>query len=215
MNIRMRIASIVVLLTFVWNAHTAGQTLAPYAVVKPVLEALADELPAELKNPNEGKWAAWARGEDKAVRARIGQGDLDSMVNLLLFGNSFTKQPRIKVRQMLAGSSNPVLQSRLRDLLDGLHSPAGNERLIFLRTLLQSKGMVPDTVEGYEKTGRFVLENLGRALKEQIKFGQRIEEARQEGDTNLEFIERSRLFRDRGVSLDTSLLPGYGVEEAL
>src|SRR5258708_27545294 len=114
----MRIASIVVLLTFVGNAHTAAQTLAPYAIVRPVLEAFADELPAELKNPNEAKWAAWARSEDKAVRARIGQGDLDSMVNLLLFGNSFTKQPRIEVRELLASSSSPVLQSRLRDLVD-------------------------------------------------------------------------------------------------
>jgi len=211
----MRLAGIVVLLTFVWKTHTAGQTLAPYAVVKPVLEAFAEELPSQLKNSNEAKWAAWARSEDKAVRARIDQGDLDSMVNLLLFGNSFTEQPRLEVRQMLTGSSSPVLQARLRDLLDGLHSPAGNERLIFLRTLLQSKGMVPDTVDGYEKTGIFILENVRRALQEQIKFGQRIEDARRESETNLEFIERSRLFRDRGVSLDTSLLPDYGVEEAL
>jgi SAM-dependent methyltransferase len=211
----MRIASIVVLLTFVGNGHTVGQTLAPFAAVKPVLDAFGDKLPGELKNPTPAKWTAWARSEDKAVRARIGQGDLDSMVNLLLFGNSFTKQPRIEVRQMLAGSSSPVLQSRLRDLLDGLRSPAGNERLMFLRSLLESKGMVPDTLDGYEKTGVFILENVRRALQEQIKFGQRIEDARRESDTNLEFVERSRLFRDRGVSLDTSLLPDYGVEEAL
>ena len=41
--------------------------------------------------------AAWSQRQDKAIRARLQQGDLDSMVNLLLYGTSFTKQPRIKV----------------------------------------------------------------------------------------------------------------------
>src|SRR5262245_2953862 len=35
------------------------------------------------------------------------------------------------------------------------------------------------------------------------------------GDPVAEFAQRSRLFRTRGLSLDTSLLPNYSVEQAL
>src|SRR5437870_1342553 len=68
-----------------------------YASVKAVLDQPGDLLPAELRNPNESKWRAWSQRQDKAIRGRLQQGDLDSMVNLLLYGTSFTKQARIKV----------------------------------------------------------------------------------------------------------------------
>jgi hypothetical protein len=48
-----------------------------------VLEALVSQLPPELKEPNEAKWNAWAQQENNVVRARLQQGVLDSMVNLL------------------------------------------------------------------------------------------------------------------------------------
>ena len=35
------------------------------------------------------------------------------------------------------------------------------------------------------------------------------------GDPITEFVQRSRLFRTRGLSLDTSLIPNYSVEQAL
>ena len=75
-----------------------------YASVKPVLEAQRDRLPAELKNADEAKWTAWSRQQDKAIRARLEQGDLDSMVNLLLLGTSFTKQPRIRMEGLTEAS---------------------------------------------------------------------------------------------------------------
>src|SRR5262252_2523275 len=82
-------------------AHWSGKQtrehrpIASFATAKPVLEAHAGELPAELKEPNEGKWKAWAQREDNVVRTRLEQGALDSMINLLLFGTSFTSQPRV------------------------------------------------------------------------------------------------------------------------
>ena len=71
-------------------------TFSSYASVKPVLDAAERPAAAELRNPNEAKWTAWSEQQDKAIRARLRQGDLDSMVNLLFYGTSFTKQPRIK-----------------------------------------------------------------------------------------------------------------------
>jgi hypothetical protein len=193
----------------------AGQPVMPFPAAKPILDAFAGELPAELKRADEAQWVAWARREDAAVRARLDQGELDSMVNLLMFGTSFTVQPRIDVKTMIDGAQNAILQSRVRELLQGLRNPGANERLIFLQGLLKRRGMDVETSSGYEKSGLFLLDNLRRALEEQIKFAQRLEKAHRQTDSDSEFAERSRLFRDRGISLDTSLLPNLGIEEAL
>jgi hypothetical protein len=138
-----------------------------FATVKPLLQAPPNELPPELKEPNEAKWKTWAQHEDDVVRARLEQGALDSMINLLLFGTSFTSQPRVVT---MNNSDDAVVQSRLDDLLQGLRNPGKNERLIFLRNLLRRRGMEPDSSAGYEKTKAFVLENLQRVVQSRPLF---------------------------------------------
>src|SRR5678815_5941228 len=78
----------------------ADRAFTSYTDAKTVLDQPGDLLPAELRNSNQEKWRAWSQRQDKAIRARLQQGDLDSMVNLLLYGTSFTKQPRIKVEAL-------------------------------------------------------------------------------------------------------------------
>src|SRR5260370_5789083 len=129
--------------------HTGHRPVVSLATVKPILEALANELPPELKEANEAKWKAWAQHEDDIVRARLEQGALDSMINLLLFGTSLTTQPRVIT---MHDSDDAVVQSRLDDLLQALRNPGKNERLIFLRNVLRGSGMDPDSSAGYEKT---------------------------------------------------------------
>jgi len=192
--------------------HTERRDIVSFAAVKPVLEALPDEVPSELKQPNEAKWKAWAQREDDTVRARLEQGGLDSMINLLLFGTSFTIQPRVTT---IADSNDPVLQSRLDDLLQGLRNPGKNERLIFLRNLLARRGIDPDTFTGYERRKTFVLENLRRVVQEQITFRERFGEATRESDQATDLSKRSHVFRDRGISLDTTILSSFGIESAL
>jgi hypothetical protein len=75
--------------------------------------------------------------------------------------------------------------------------------------------MDPGSAEGSQRTGVFILENLGRVLEELRGFARRVEESKRPGDPTHEFIERSRLFRDRGVSLDTTIFPNFGIEETL
>src|SRR5215472_7861893 len=82
----------------------ADRAFTSYASAKPVLDQPSDLLPVELRNPTEAKWSVWSQRQDKAIRARLRQGDLDSMVNLLLYGTSFTKQPRIKVEGLAEAS---------------------------------------------------------------------------------------------------------------
>src|SRR5437773_9797495 len=132
--------------------HAGHRPVVSFATVKSMLEALANELPPELKEANESKWKAWAQHEDDIIRARLEKGALDSMINLLLFGTSFTTQPRVIT---MHNSDDAVVQSRLDDLLNGLRNPGKSERLIFVRSLLRRSGMDLGSSGGYEQTRSF------------------------------------------------------------
>jgi len=201
----------------------ADRALTSYASVKPVLDEPSDLLPAELRNPNEAKWSAWSQREDKAIRARLQQGDLDSMVNLLLYGTSFTKQPRIKVESLTEASKAGTLRARVDDLVAGLRSPGDNERLTFLNGLLRSQGIDPSAPG---ETGVFIYNNLQRVLQEMGTFAKRAEGAKRlveldvvqpdaVPDPSAIFNWRPGLLRDRGVSLDTGIFPNFSIEQAL
>jgi hypothetical protein len=75
----------------------------PYEDAKPILEAMAEIIPAELRDaPAEHQreaWDAWAKKRDAEIRERLAQGDGDSVVNFLLFGASFTAAPRLTGEQ--------------------------------------------------------------------------------------------------------------------
>ncbi len=194
------------------QTHTRHRPIVPFATVKPVLEALPNELPLQLKEPNEAKWKTWAQHEDEIVRERLEQGALDSMINLLLFGTSFTTQPRVIA---MHDPDDAVVQSRLDDLLEGLRNPGKNERLIFVRNILRRSGMDPDSSAGYAKTKTFILENLRRVVQEQTTFQEEFDEATRESNQEAGLSKRSRVFRERGISLDTTILSSFGIEGAL
>jgi len=205
------------------TALAADRAFTSYANVKPVLDQPSDLLPAELRDPNETKWRAWSQRQDKAIRARLQQGDLDSMVNLLLYGTSFTKQPRIKVESLTEASRAGTLRARVDDLVAGLRSPGDNERLAFLNGLLRSQGI--DTSEPGE-TGIFIYNNLQRVIQEMQTLAKRGEEAKRLVHPDVDqpdgppdpaaiFNWRPGLLRDRGVSLDTSIFPNFSIEQAL
>ncbi len=196
----------------------ADRAFTSYASVKPVLDQPGDLLPAELRNPNEAKWIAWSQRQDKAIRARLQQGDLDSMVNLLLYGTSFTRQPRIKVEALTEASKAGTLRARVDDLVAGLRNPGDNERLVFLSGLLRSEGIDPSAPG---ETGVFIYNNLQRVIQEMEILAKRGEEAKLltqpngAPDPSAIFNWRPGLFRDRGVSLDTGIFPNFSIEQAL
>ncbi|HEY3823162.1 MAG TPA: hypothetical protein VGL82_01335 [Bryobacteraceae bacterium] len=209
----------------------ADRAFISYANAKPVLDQLLDQpldqsgdlLPAELRNPNEVKWRAWSQRQDKAIRARLQQGDLDSMVNLLFYGTSFTKQPRIKVEALTEASKAGILRARVDDLVAGLRTPGDNERLTFLNGLLRSQGIDPGAPG---ETGVFIYKNVQRVIQEMGTLAKRAEEARRltqpdvvrpgaVPDPAAIFNWRPGLFRDRGVSLDTNIFPDFSIEQAL
>src|SRR5579863_8802312 len=175
----MRLSRISLIITLVCavalSVLAADRAFTSYASVKPVLDQPSDLLPAELRNPNEATWSAWSQGRDKAIRARLQQGDLDSMVNLLLYGTSFTEQPRIKLEGLTEASKAGTLRARVDDLVAGLRSPGDNERLVFLSGLLRSKGIDPSSPG---ETGVFIYNNLLRVIQEMATLSKRAEEAK-------------------------------------
>jgi len=213
----MRLYSIPVMLGVALSVFAADRAFSSYASVKPVLDAQRDRLPAELRNADEAKWIAWSRQQDKAIRARLQQGELDSMVNLLLFGTSFTKQPRIRIEDLTEASKSGVLRARVDDLVAGLRNPGDSERLVFLRALLRKEGLEPETPEGAQKTGVFIYNNLKRVVEERRTIAERADEATRltQRDDPAGLLDRASLFSDRGVSLDTSILPNFSIDQTL
>jgi hypothetical protein len=195
----------------------ASRAFTSYANIKPILDEQRDRLPVELRNIDQVKWLAWTRQQDKAIRARLQQGELDSMVNLLLLGTSFTKQPRIRMEGLTQASKTGGLRARVDDLVAGLRSPGDNERLVFLQRFLRSQGIDLETSEGPQQTGVFILQNLQRVVQERKTLAERAADAKAvtAPDDPSSLLDRSSLFQDRGVSLDTSILPDFSIEQTL
>jgi hypothetical protein len=187
----------------------AGRAFTSYADVKPILDHPQNALPAELRNADQARWTAWARQQDSSIRARLQQGDLDSMVNLLLYGASFTRQPRVSMQGegIAQASRSGVLRARVDDLVAGLRTPGDNERLLFLRELLRSEAVDMDDPKS---AGLFVLKNLQRVVQERKTLAERAADMKTSS-----LLDRGSFFRDRGVSLDTSIIPDYAIEQTL
>src|SRR5262249_39114256 len=163
---------------------------------------------AGLDDPDEAKWNAWRVQADRDIRARLVQGDLDTMVNLLLFGTSFTGRRRISVEDIAEASRSGLLRGRLDDLIAGLGN-SGDERLSYLREVLLKQGV---RLQEPGAAGKFILDNLSRVLREKVALAQRAESAKQDPTKSPEaFSESANLFRDRGISLDTTILPNFGI----
>ena len=215
---------------FAASRGAANRVFTSYASVKPILtelrsDAQRERLPAELRNADEATWLAWARRNDKAIRARLQQGELDSMVNFLLYGTSFTRQPRISMEGdgITKASKAGVLGARVDDLVAGLRNPGDNERLIFLQQLLRSQRIDPGTSKDPKQIGVFILQNLLRVAQERKTLAERAADAQHATDAKSpaqpddpsSLLDRSSLFRDRGLSLDTGIFPDFSIEQTL
>lgn len=218
------------------GAATRKAVYASYSEVQPILAALAEVLPAALKNQSPAGvaalWPNWALRHDAEIRTRLIQGEEDSVANFLLFGTLYTQQPRVTWEDLTglgqreiqaSGNVSPemsrvvsnVVRARADDLVGALAAPGDNERLRFVRRLVRQQGYNFTTAEARACLRNYLLANVDRVLKDHLRYARELETARKRGDTTQEFAERSKLYRDRGLSLDTSLFPNFSVEESL
>src|SRR5687767_10011572 len=88
------------------------RTSISWSDVLPILDVLrADLVPRELtmKTPAElaSAWPDWVSRRDAAIRARVAQGDEDSLTYFLLFGTTFTRERRVNERELAALAVQP------------------------------------------------------------------------------------------------------------
>jgi hypothetical protein len=170
-----------------------------YDQVKPVFDALGEPAPP----PTE--WFAWIASADAATRARLRQGDETSVVNLLLFGTSFTSQPRVTSALVDRAEIERTVAARVADMERALAASGSDERLEFARQVI-----------GRDRPVKLRLrEMLERVNDEMREYEKKAGELEAIGDASLQFAERSQLYRTRGLSSDTSLRPNFAVEQAL
>jgi hypothetical protein len=104
---------------------------------------------------------------------------------------------------------------RVDDFIRALKAPGKNERLIYMRQFLEGRGYGLATAEQQTQLEQYLLANFERVSEEYQKYQQVLARARESKDPSDEFAARSTLFEERGVSLDTSLMPNFALEEAL
>jgi hypothetical protein len=197
----------------------AGNSFTEYDDVRQVLPYVTADLPPALKSSDlavrRRSWPDWIRRHDRDIRNRLVRGDEDTIINWLLFGTSFTQQPSAG----LESSATPdgltrLISIRVRDFISALGSADPNERIAFARLLLRGAGYGFDSIEQRERLEQHLYTEVRRVVAERQKYMLREEEF-QAGDVVGQLMVQSTLFRDRGLSLDTSILPGFAIEQAL
>jgi hypothetical protein len=184
-----------------------------------VLAFLTDILPPELKSSDlsarRKAWPGWVIAHDGDIRKRLQRGDEDTVINWLLFGTSFTQQPRALFEVSATSDGLPRLISRrTRDFVSALASADPNERSIFARRLLLSQGYGFDTIQERIRLERHLQGEVERVIAERQEYMLR-EVGFRPGDVIGQIMVESTLFRDRGLSLDTSILSSFAIEQAL
>jgi hypothetical protein len=201
-----------------------------YDEVRSIVAPGSIGLPADLRNRTasqlQAAWPVWIEQHDRANRGRLAQGDEDTIVNWLLFGTSFTSQPRAIIGAVAPNAANEfeavrrtaeLIGGRAQDFVQALVSPAGDERRLFARRLLERRGLGFETPTRREAVIDYLMTALTRVAREQEQTAQEIRagggSTGEPGDA--EFAALSRVYHSRGLSLDTSLAPNYALEETL
>jgi len=195
----------------------AGIAPIPFADAQQVLQVLRDELVPEtlrvLTPPErEARWAGWVTARDAAIRRRVAQGDEDSLVNLVFFGTTFTRRPRPSESELNALLTRPAdglaaLRPRLDDFMAAVAAPGSDERLQIARRVIANAGLDPATAQGRERLRRHLEERVLAVAAESAS----VTTAVDAGNA----LTTSTVFRERGLSSDTSLVVDYGVDTAL
>ena len=177
---------------------------------QPVLKGMRDALPPDLKDAgtlDASKWSAWVQFKDREVRNRLIRGEEDTLVNLLRFGVTFTKEYRIDdeflVRYGQSSLVNSFAENRANDLIQAWRGPNPSEGLLEMRTFVEKLGHSLRTARERMETKKYLLDSLARLRDEFLKYKSQPKDER-----------RFQLFQDRGISLDTNLWPDHQLDIA-
>ena len=124
------VATLCLALVATLPAQTQPIRYLSWAEAQPVFAALQEQLPAA------SDWQAWIEADDRRTRARVAEGDETSIVNWLLFGTSFTDEPRITVRELESKDAGHAVERRVNDLVRAIGGTTSNDRLELARRVL-------------------------------------------------------------------------------
>jgi hypothetical protein len=168
---------------------------------------------------SEATWSSWVRAHVERTGNRVSRGEDDTILNWIMFGSSFSAHPPISVeslgRATAAQSRQNLFASRVTDLLDSLATPGEDERRRAALAWLTARGFRVDTDEGRRLLEGHLGREFDRVVGEWIAYRQQMDRASRLGGMESVLDAASRFFRDRGLSTDTSVLPGFAIEEAL
>jgi CheR methyltransferase-like protein len=219
MTPRHVIGSIVVGAVMVFGSLLAAARVTTLSEVDPILTRLADIVAPELKTggtaARERAWNSWIIQHDRDIRERLRRGDADTLVNWLLFGTTFTDRPRALPAALAPDELMTLVSARAHDLVTALSMPMTDDRRAFARRLLESHGMRFVTAADRAEAERYLIADVTRVLTEWQHYTSELEQDRRLGDVSADLAARSKLFRDRGLSLDTSLPPCFALDETL
>jgi SAM-dependent methyltransferase len=199
------------------------------AIVVRFEPALPPDLRALAHADRAAAWPSWGASSRAAVAARVAQGDEDVVVNLLLFGTGFTREPRVTpvfvralAREWQGGEPQDVERTLLRvyqrraaDLAQALARPGNDERLQVARAVLERQGLGVTTPAERERAAAALLAAVARVRDEAARIAEALDAASETPDRELALAARSRVFRERGLSPDSSVLTQYAVDRAI
>jgi hypothetical protein len=133
-------------------------------------------------------------------------------VNLMLYGTSFTRHRRATLDAVDAGLAE-VMDGRLQDLVAAVEAPAGDPRIAFARRVIERQGLTVGP-GSREPVRRYLLALRSRALADNERYASRAASARAAGESE-QRAAHATLYRDRGLSTDTSLRVDFALEQAL
>jgi SAM-dependent methyltransferase len=193
--------------------------------VRPLLQLILKYTPLDLEGDEQEQaaaWLDWVQSRDAIIRARLLRGDEDTMINFLLWGVTFTRQPRISKDVWVQWRSaqdlettEKIINPRINDLIDALGNPGNSRRLNFLRELVLSLGYKFDNQAEKERLRKYLLDSLTRVLLEHATYGRELASLWSKGDANEVKAVFAQLYKDRGLSLDTSLPISFAIEQSL
>lgn len=199
---------------------------------RPIVERLEDGLPKSLRAipaaDRPTQWSSWLQGQRRALESRIAQGDIDSVVNLLLFGTSFTTEPRVTARLLAdlnqkwaAGDKSAretlarAYQQRAADLVDAARKAGADARLLDVKRVLTARGHDLTAPSGRSAAIQDLLTSVARVREEAARLAQQLDAQRRNADSTAGLAERSRVFKDRGLSADSSVLTQFAIDRGV
>jgi SAM-dependent methyltransferase len=188
------------------------------------------DAPQELKGLSleqlAEKWPVWVGHRDAETRERVWKGEEDSLINFLLFGTSFTRQPRVTnnyMADLLQQFGNPaqvnrqmetVLAARAHDLAQAISKPREDERRLTVLAVATRAGYGTRTQKDRDRLAQYARNSLTRYINENRGYAEKVNSMKLE-DQEAAIRDMPTLYVTRGLSSDSSLLIDSAVQQAL